>query len=86
MAVACGRGETGPTTIRGGRRTVERTPVGAMVFFFDPIAALRGAARCAALVEHATSLAEGHAILTERGIATELGYEQRAAADQPDER
>jgi hypothetical protein len=84
--VRCGRGATGPTTIRGGRRTVQLTPVGALVFFFDPVAALRSAARCAVLVEHATSLTQASAILEERGISTELGYEQRAVASPPDER
>jgi hypothetical protein len=86
MAVACGRGATGPTTIRGGRRTVQRTPAGALVFFFDPVIALRTAAHCAVLVEHVTSLAEGSAILTERGIASELSYEEKAIATPPDER
>jgi len=86
MALACARGETGPTTIRGGRRTVLRTPVGGMVFFFDPLVTLRSAARCAVLVEHAGSLAQASTILTDRGIASELRYEQESAPARPDER
>ena len=53
MALRCARGETGTTTIRAGRRTVELTTAGGLLFFLDPLVALRTAARCAALVEHA---------------------------------
>jgi hypothetical protein len=83
MALACARGETGATTIRGGRRVVRLTPAGGLVFFFDPIVALRSAARCAALVEHAGSLAEGNEILLARGMRTELAYETESAAAPP---
>ncbi|MGH2840627.1 MAG: DUF1152 domain-containing protein [Solirubrobacteraceae bacterium] len=86
MALRCARGATGPTTIRDGRRTVLLSPVGGMVFFFDALTTLRSAARCAALVEHAPSLAQASAILTERGIASELQYEQQPLSPPPDER
>jgi len=82
MALRCARGATGSMTIRAGRRTVLLTAVGGMVFFFDALVALRSAARCAVLVEHATSLAQASAILTQRGIASELGYEQEPAPGQ----
>ena len=75
MALRCAGGETGVTTIRGGRRTVRLTPAGGLVFFLDPVVALRTAARCAALVAEAASLAEADAILLARGISTELQYE-----------
>jgi hypothetical protein len=75
MALRCAAGETGATTIRGGRRTVQLTPAGGLVFFLDPLVALRSAARCAALVADAPSLEEANAILLARGIATELQYE-----------
>lgn len=77
MALRCARGATGTATIRGGRRTVQLTPVGGLVFFFDPLITLRSTARCAALVEHAGSLVEASEILVARGIASELAYEQR---------
>ena len=86
MALRCARGETGATTIRGGRRTVQLTPVGGLVFFFDPLVTLRSAARCAALVEHAGSLAEASEILVGRGIASELRYEQQPPPGAADRR
>jgi hypothetical protein len=86
MALRCARGETGLTTIREGRRSVELTPAGGLVFFFDPVIALRSAARCAALVEHAGSLAQANEILLGQGMATELAYEAKHAAADADER
>jgi hypothetical protein len=75
MALRCARGETGSTTIRDGRRTVVLTPLGGLLIALDPLVALRSAARCAALVRGAASLAEANAILRDRGIRTELDYE-----------
>jgi hypothetical protein len=86
MALRCARGEIGTTTIRAGRRSVELTPAGGLVFFFDPVVALRSAARCAALVEHAGSLTEANEILLGHGIATELAYEAKHAAADEGER
>jgi hypothetical protein len=83
MALRCARGETGATSIRAGRRTVELTAAGGLVFFFDPLVALRSAARCAALVERAASLSQANDILLARGISTELHYEAQPAA-RPD--
>ena len=86
MALACARGTTGSATIRGGRRTVQLTPAGGLVFFLDPLVALRSAAHCAALVEHVTSLQQGNAILLAHGMRTELEYEtENAAAEAPPE-
>jgi hypothetical protein len=88
MALACARGTTGSASIRGGRRTVQLTPAGGLVFFFDPLVALHSAARCAALVEHVTSLRQGNEILLAQGMRTELEYEtenagaERRAADE----
>jgi hypothetical protein len=84
MALRCARGETGATTIRGGRRTVQLTAAGGLVFGFDPLVALRSAARCAVLVEHAGSLDEANEILLARGISTELDYEARRAGSPTD--
>ena len=82
MALRCARGEIGETTIRAGRRSVELTPAGGLVFFLDPLVALRTAAHCAALVEDAASLVEANDILLARGISTELAYETRLAVEQ----
>ena len=81
MALRCARGELGTAPIRDGRRTVELTVAGGLVTFFDPLVALRSAARCAQLVEPAGSLAEANAILLGHGIATELEWE--AAQPRP---
>jgi len=75
MALRCGRGAMGATSIREGRRTVHLTPAGALIFFFDPLVALRSAARCAQLVGAAGSLDEANAILLGAGIPTELAWE-----------
>jgi hypothetical protein len=83
MALRCARGETGMTSIRDGRRTVELTAAGGLVFFFDPLVALRSAARCAALVMEAPSLSRANDILLARGISTELHVEPRGAATPP---
>jgi hypothetical protein len=76
MALRCGRGATGVASIRGGRRTVQLTPMGALTFFFDPLLALQSAARCAQLVMDAGSLQEANAILLAHEIPTELEWEQ----------
>jgi hypothetical protein len=82
MALRCARGETGTTTIRAGRRTVQLTDAGGLVVFLDPLVALRSAARCAALVEHAGSLVEANDILLAHGMSTELAYETEHAPEQ----
>jgi hypothetical protein len=75
MALRCARGALGAVPIRDGRRTVQLTAAGGLVFFFDPLVALRSAARCAQLVRDAGSLEEANAILRGDGIATELDWE-----------
>ena len=80
MALRCARGERGSATIRGGRRTVELTPLGGRLLWFDPAAAIAGPARLAAAVADAPTLQAAHELLTARGIRTELGYELDAAA------
>jgi hypothetical protein len=47
MALRCARGHTGRSTIRNGRRTVELSPVGALLFLLDPRIAMATAARLA---------------------------------------
>ena len=77
LAVRAFRGETGPTPIRGGRRTVELTTAAALTVYFDVEAAVASAARLPGLVDAATSLEEANAALNAAGISTELDFERR---------
>jgi hypothetical protein len=78
QALRCFHGAIGPTAIRQGRRTVELSPAGALTFYFDPVAALRSAARLAAAVIDARDLDHGNEILHGLGVYTELDYERDA--------
>jgi len=80
MALRCARGETGDVAIRQGRRRVTLTPAGGRVSFFDPIVALRSAARLAEAVREAADLEDAQRILEGMGVRTELTYEREAAA------
>jgi hypothetical protein len=79
MALRCARGATGRTTIREGRRTVELTPLGGLLFLFDCAAALASAAHLAEAVRDAPGLKAANAILTRLGVRTELDYEREMA-------
>ena len=83
MALRCARGGLGSVPIRDGRRTVLLTSVGGLVFFFDPVAALGSAARCAALVADAASLEEANGILLGHGFPTELDWESAQPPPAP---
>ena len=76
QAVRCARGEIGHATIRGGRRSVPLSPLGATTVYFDADAAVRGVARLARLVLEARDLDQAHEILAAEGIRTELDYER----------
>ena len=76
MAVRCVRGERGTVPIRGGRRTVELTSLGALTFFFDPVAAANSAIPLATAVSPAASLEEAHDALMSMGVRTELDLER----------
>jgi hypothetical protein len=76
QALRCFRGETGTAEIRGGRRTVELSPVGATTFYFDPTTAVRSAARLARAVEDAAGLEDANERLHAFGLTTELDYER----------
>jgi hypothetical protein len=80
MAVRCARGERGSVPIRGGRRTVELTPLGALTFFFDPLAAARSAVPLATAVFPAASIEQAHDALAAMGIRTELDLERARAS------
>jgi hypothetical protein len=79
MAVRCARGERGETPIRGGRRTVELTPLGALTFFFDPAAAASSTVPLATVVSPASSLEEAREALNSIGVKTELELERERA-------
>jgi hypothetical protein len=74
MAVRCARGGFGEAAIRGGRRTVPLSPIGAVTFFFRPDAPL------ARVVADAASLEEAEERLAAMGLRTELAYEREHAA------
>jgi hypothetical protein len=76
QAVRCARGEVGTTTIRGGRRTVMLSPIGALTFYFDPSAALATVALLAKAVADAEDLETANDTLHEIGVATELDFER----------
>jgi len=82
MALRCARGAGGTATIRQGRRTVQLTPAGGRIAFFEPLTAIASAARLAAAVAEADDLAEADAILNARGVRTELRYEREAARER----
>ncbi|MBN1529545.1 MAG: DUF1152 domain-containing protein [Thermoleophilaceae bacterium] len=79
QALRCFRGELGEATIRGGRRTVELSPVGAGTVYVDPAAAVASAARLAAAVLDCADIDAGEAVLRGLGVRTELAYEREAA-------
>ena len=76
QALRCFRGETGTVTIRGGRRTVELTPLGATTVYFEIQAALRSAARLARAVRDAQHLEAANDVLHGLEVRTELDYER----------
>ena len=83
-AARCARGERGPVPIRGGRRTVQLTPLGALTFFFDPLAAADAAVPLATAVSPAASLEQAHEVFTGMGVRTELELERERAAQASD--
>jgi hypothetical protein len=78
QALRCFRGEHGETTIRGGRRAVQLSPLGALTVYFDPLAAVRSAARLAAAVGEATDLEHANDLLHDLGVRSELDLERDA--------
>ncbi len=80
--VRCARGETGPTPIRRGRRTVELTPVGALSFFLEVGPELGEYAPLADVVADAPTIEEARAALVAGGVRTELDYELEHGATE----
>lgn len=82
QAVRCYRGETGEAEIRGGRRRVKLTPLGALTFFYDVRRAYDVSAPLARAVASADDLEAARKALAALGIRTELDYErERAGSD-----
>jgi hypothetical protein len=77
----CARGETGRFPIRGGRRHVHLSPVGALAFLFDPERTLDAAVPLARAVSDTSSIDEGRDALAALGVRTELDYERERAVD-----
>ena len=78
--VRCARGETGLAPIRGGRRTVELGPAGALAFFFDPERGLEEIAPLAPVVAGAADVEAARAALAAHGVRSELDYERTYTA------
>ncbi|MEA2466044.1 MAG: hypothetical protein QOJ57_170, partial [Thermoleophilaceae bacterium] len=80
QAVRGFRGANGPTSIRGGRRTLELMPAVALTVYFDVTIAYEASAPLARAVMDAQSLDEANDILRSMGIRSELDWELEAAA------
>lgn len=80
QAVRAFRGASGLTTIRGGTRTLDLTPVAAMTLYFDIDITIRAAGRLAQAVADATTLEDANDALHALGVGTELDYEREAAS------
>ena len=79
QAVRCARGEIGESAIRGGRRHVPLSPLGALTFYIDPTIAAASAARLAEAVLDVDGLEQANEALHELGVHTELDYERSMA-------
>lgn len=76
------RGEYGETAIRAGRRRVHLTPLGALAFCFDPVAAAPELPLARAVMD-AEGIESARAALAEIGVRTELDYERSRAGEGP---
>ncbi len=82
MGVRCARGEIGTVEIRGGRRTVQLTPLGGLTFYFDPGLAVERTAPLARAVAKAKSLEAAQEALASAGVRTELDLERQRAQQE----
>ncbi len=83
QAARCARGEVGQAPIRGGRRSVQLGPVGALIFALDPTLAGARELPLARAVAGTRSLEEARDALAALGVQTELDYERSRAAAAP---
>ena len=79
QAVRGFRGGLGPTSIRGGRRSLELMPAVALTVYFDVSIAYEASAPLARAVYDAASLDEANEIMRELGVRSELDWELDAA-------
>jgi hypothetical protein len=79
-ALSCARGARGQSPLRGGLRTAELTPLGALTFYLDPAATIASAARLAREVRGAAGLDDAHERLRALGVRTELDLEREATS------
>ena len=79
LGAHCARGDTRDVLIRGGRRMVKLSPVGAITFFFDPVAAFEAALPLANAVAGAADLNAANETLRRMGVSTELELERNRA-------
>jgi len=79
QAVRAFRGASGLTTIRGGTRALELSPLAALTFYLDVDITINVAGRLAQAVTGATSLEAANDALNALGVGTELDYERDAA-------
>jgi hypothetical protein len=80
QAVRGFRGDSGPTAIRGGRRTLELMPAVALTVYFDVTVAMEATAPLARAVYDSGSLDEANQTLRAMGVRSELDWELDAAA------
>ena len=82
LVVRCARGELGEVEIRGGRRTVELGPLGALAFTFDLAASAAELALARAVIEE-PGIEAARDALAAMGVRTELDYERSRAREGP---
>jgi hypothetical protein len=79
QAVRAFRGALGPTTIRGGTRTLELSATAALTFYLDVDITINTVGQLARAVADAPGLEAANDALHELGVSTELDYERDAA-------
>ena len=79
QAVRAFRGASGPTTIRGGARTLELTLGAALTFYLDVRITIETVGRLAQAVVEAPGLEQANEALHTLGVRTELDLEREAA-------
>jgi hypothetical protein len=80
QAVRGFRGAAGPTSIRGGRRTLELMPAVALTVYFDATVAYEATAPLARAVYDAGSIGEANETMRALGVRSELDWELDAEA------
>lgn len=80
LVAKAARGVHGPVEIRGGRRTVELSPIAAIAFRFALAEALTVLPLARAVMD-VDSIQAGRDALNDMGVSTELDYEERRAAE-----